>query len=70
MLGAAGGDTIGLVWEGGQNPNRSTQLFARDATITDDTVCLIAVAQALTENRDVAERLRHWVRRLRAFILG
>ena len=63
MLGAIGGDVIGSCWEGGQVTNRATPLFGIDAGITDDTVCVIAIAQALTEDRDVAERLRHWVRK-------
>lgn len=66
MLGAIAGDICGAPWEGGQCANGEFQLFAEGASITDDSVCTVAIAQALMQHGDavqVAESLRTWCKR-------
>lgn len=63
MLGAVLGDIIGSIWEGGSCTNPDKNLLGFGCDFTDDSVCTIAIAQALVEELDVAETLRHWVRR-------
>lgn len=47
MLGAIAGDICGSPWEGGQCALAEFELFANGASITDDTVCTVAIADAL-----------------------
>jgi ADP-ribosylglycohydrolase len=61
MLGAIIGDIVGSVYE--FNNFRSKDfgpLFHRKAFFTDDTVCTVAVADALVNNRHPAEALKDW----------
>lgn len=64
MLGNIIGDLAGSRYEGcSQNP-KDAPLFVRHQTsFTDDTVCTIAVADALTNNQPVEETLRAWCKR-------
>lgn len=64
MLGAIIGDIVGSVYE--WNNVRCKDfgpLFASDAFYTDDTVCTIAVADALVNDRHAGEALKDWGRR-------
>lgn len=63
MLGAIAGDICGAPWEGGACPKEKFMVFGFGAAFTDDTVCTIAIAQALLERRDIAATLRSWVNR-------
>jgi ADP-ribosylglycohydrolase len=64
MLGAIVGDIVGSFYEFAHWKKRDFQpLFHPKADFTDDTVCTVAVAQALLENRDPAACLREWCRR-------
>jgi ADP-ribosylglycohydrolase len=63
MLGAIAGDICGAPWEGGACPKERFTVFGFGAAFTDDTVCTIAVAQALLEQSDIAATLRSWVNR-------
>ncbi|MBK3780024.1 ADP-ribosylglycohydrolase family protein [Paraburkholderia aspalathi] len=63
MLGAIMGDICGSPWEGGTCREETFELFPASGTITDDTVCTVAVADALLNQRPVAESLREWCRR-------
>lgn len=64
MLGAIIGDIVGSVYEW-NNVRRKDfgPLFASDAFYTDDTVCTIAVADALVNDRHAGEALKDWGRR-------
>jgi len=64
MLGAIVGDIVGSVYEF-NNLRRSDfePLFHPDSDFTDDTVCTIAVADALLQDRDPAEALLEWCER-------
>ena len=63
MLGAIAGDIAGSIWEGGACPPERFVFFDQDCGFTDDTVCTIAVAEALLYGRPYAETLRDWVSR-------
>jgi ADP-ribosyl-[dinitrogen reductase] hydrolase len=63
MLGAIAGDIIGSRFEGHPAPPRDFTLFHPACRFTDDTVCTLAIAQALLENRDFAGHLRSFVHR-------
>lgn len=68
MLGAIAGDIVGSVYEGGQCDRDQLELFGFGSTFTDDSVCTVAVAEALMEaleagsadQADYAASLRRW----------
>ena len=61
MLGAVIGDIIGSVYEFKNHRAKDFEpLFHPEASYTDDTVCTIAVADALVNGRDPAEALKDW----------
>ena len=63
MLGAIAGDIIGSRFEGNPAPPRDFDLFHGDCRFTDDSVCSLAVAEALLATEDFASHLRAFVRR-------
>jgi ADP-ribosyl-[dinitrogen reductase] hydrolase len=63
MLGAIAGDICGAPWEGGSCPKEHLELFGLETGFTDDTVCTLAIAQALLEGKDPAATLRAWASR-------
>lgn len=66
MLGAIAGDICGSPWEGGQCALAEFELFANGASITDDTVCTVAIADALLaggSEASVVTALRTWCKR-------
>ncbi|KWA84051.1 hypothetical protein WL29_22045 [Burkholderia ubonensis] len=66
MLGAIAGDICGCPWEGGQCAPAEFELFANGASITDDTVCTVAIADALLaggSEASVVAALRTWCKR-------
>jgi len=63
MLGAIAGDICGAPWEGAACPKERFSVFGYGSAFTDDTVCTVAIAQALLDDRDIASTLREWVRR-------
>lgn len=63
MLGAIAGDICGAPWEGGSCPKEKLELFGLESGFTDDTVCTLAIAQALLEGLDPAIALRAWAAR-------
>lgn len=63
MLGAIAGDIIGSRFEGHRAPPSDFALFHPHCRFTDDTVCTLAVADALLGPRDFAASLRAFVRR-------
>lgn len=58
MLGAIAGDVIGSVHEWTATRTTDFELFAPDATYTDDTVMTVAVANALMDGDDYAAVFR------------
>jgi ADP-ribosyl-[dinitrogen reductase] hydrolase len=70
MLGAIIGDIVGSVYEFDNHRHKNFEpLFSPSAFITDDTVCTIAVADALTKGTDPATTLKYWCARYK-FIEG
>jgi ADP-ribosyl-[dinitrogen reductase] hydrolase len=69
MLGAIAGDIVGSVLEGGQCNRDALELFGFGACFTDDSVCTVAIAEALmdalacggVDQADYATSLRRWV---------
>ncbi len=63
MIGAIAGDIIGSRFEGHPAPPPEFALFHPHCRFTDDTVCSLAVADALMGARNFAASLRAFVRR-------
>jgi ADP-ribosylglycohydrolase len=63
MLGAIAGDVIGSRFEGHPAPPSGFALFHPACQFTDDSVCTLAIADALLSTRDFAASLRTFVRR-------
>jgi ADP-ribosylglycohydrolase len=61
MLGAIAGDMIGSICEAGRSSPRELPLLTAGATFTDDTVCTMAIADALLTGGDFAQCLRAYV---------
>jgi ADP-ribosyl-[dinitrogen reductase] hydrolase len=62
VIGAIAGDIIGSRFEGHPAPPPGFDLFHPDCRFTDDTVCTLAVADALLGDGDFAATLRDYVR--------
>jgi len=64
MLGAIIGDIVGSVYEFNNYRKKDFDpFFHPEAFFTDDTVCTVAVADALINGKDPAVSLRQWGRR-------
>lgn len=63
MLGAIIGDIVGSQYEFGPAPEENFKLFTDKCGYTDDTVCTIAVADAVLNDRPYAESLLDWCSR-------
>lgn len=63
MLGAIMGDICGSLWEGGQCREEDFRLFPVGAAYSDDTVCTVAVMDALLTGQPIEKVLRAWCRR-------
>ena len=64
MLGAIIGDIVGSRFESGVvKPTEDFELFTDECAFTDDTVCTIAVADAILSHTGYKESLLSWCRR-------
>lgn len=63
MLGAIIGDIVGSRWEFHPTNDYNFELFSYQNEYTDDTICTVAMADALLKNRDYGESLHDWCRR-------
>ncbi len=63
MLGAIIGDIVGSRYEFNPTNDYNFEMFAEGSNFTDDTVCTIAVADALLRGCDYGESIHHWCRR-------
>ena len=52
MLGAIIGDIVGSRFEFGPAPEKGFKLFTDECNYTDDTICTIAIADAIMNKRD------------------
>lgn len=60
LIGAICGDIIGSAYEFCPTKDRNFELFDNFSQFTDDTVCSIAVADALMNGNDFVNRLKYW----------
>lgn len=63
MIGAIIGDIVGSRFEFGDAPQPGFQLFTDECAFTDDTVCTIAIADAILSGRTYRDALLDWCRR-------
>jgi ADP-ribosylglycohydrolase len=63
MLGAIAGDIVGSIYEAAPIKTKDFPLFRHGVRFTDDTVCTVAIADALLSGGDFAQYLRAYVRR-------
>jgi len=63
MLGAMIGDIVGSRFEFNNHLSTDFELFTADCDFTDDTICTIAIADALIKNISFGDRLHTWCRK-------
>lgn len=63
MLGTIIGDIVGSPYEFNNIHDTDFKFFGQDCDFTDDTVCTVAVADAILNHADFAESLQKWCRR-------
>ncbi len=63
MLGAIIGDIVGSAYEFNPTNDYNFEMFAEGSKFTDDTICTIAIADALLKGCDYGESLHKWCRR-------
>ena len=62
MLGAIIGDIVGSRFEFRNHRSTDFDLFSPHCDFTDDSICTVAVADALVQGRDFGEALHQWCR--------
>lgn len=60
MLGAIIGDIVGSRFEFNNYLGTDFELFTKDSTYTDDTICTIAIADAILNNKSYKDSLIEW----------
>ena len=63
MLGAIIGDIAGSRFEFNPTNDYNFELFTDECSFTDDTICTVAIADAILQGRDYGESLHEWCRR-------
>ena len=63
MLGAIIGDIVGSRWEFAPTNDYNFELFSDKNEFTDDTICTVAVADALLKGKDFGQSIHEWCRR-------
>ena len=63
MLGAIIGDIVGSRWEFNPTNDYSFEWLSSENGFTDDTICTVAVADALLKGKDFGESIHDWCRR-------
>ena len=63
MLGAIIGDIVGSRFEFNPTNDYNFELFTNECSFTDDTICTIAIADALLKRCDFGKSLQQWCRR-------
>ncbi len=63
MLGAIIGDIVGSRFEFSEPPQKGFELFTDECDYTDDTICTIAVADAILNGKSYRDALLEWCRR-------
>ena len=60
MIGAIIGDIVGSRFEFNNTDKKYFKLFTKDCDFTDDTICTVAVADAILRNVSFKDSLLHW----------
>ncbi len=63
MLGAIIGDIVGSQYEFANTSDYNCELFPAGSDFTDDTICTVAVADAILRGTDYQTSVRSWCRR-------
>lgn len=63
MLGAIIGDIVGSRWEFNPTNDYNFEWLSKENGYTDDTICTVAVADALLHGRDFGESIHDWCHR-------
>ena len=63
MIGAIIGDIVGSRFEFNNTDKKDFKLFTKDCDFTDDTICTVAVADAILRNVSFKDSLLDWCRR-------
>ena len=63
LIGAICGDIIGSWYEFCPDKRMDFELFKDESRFTDDTVCSIAIADALLNGNDFVGKLKYWCRK-------
>jgi ADP-ribosylglycohydrolase len=63
MLGAIIGDIVGSRFEFNPTNDYDFELFTNQCDYTDDSICTIAIADALLKGKDFGESLHEWCNR-------
>lgn len=63
MLGAIIGDIVGSRFEFNNTDNYDFELFTSESTYTDDTICTIAIADAVNTGSDYKDKLVEWCKK-------
>lgn len=63
MLGAIIGDIVGSRFEFNNTDNYNFELFTEESTFTDDTICTIAIADSITNEKGYKNSLLEWCRK-------
>lgn len=63
MLGAIIGDIVGSRFEFDETPEEGFELFTDTCSYTDDTVCTVAIADAVMNKRPYKDALLDWCQR-------
>ena len=63
MLGAIIGDIVGSRFEFNNTDNYNFELFTEESTFTDDTICTIAIADAINNGEHYEDTLLKWCRK-------
>lgn len=59
MLGAIIGDIVGSRWEFNPTNDYNFEWLSKENNFTDDTICTIAIADALLHERDFGESIHN-----------
>ena len=63
MIGAIIGDIVGSRWEFNPTNDYNFEWLSSENGFTDDTICTVAVADALLKGKDFGESIHDWCRR-------
>lgn len=63
LRGAICGDIIGSLYEWHRTKDYNFKLCTKFSRFTDDTVCSVAIADAITSNSTFVEKLQYWCRK-------